>query len=175
MVEDFSNSGIKLSLIGSSQSGKSSILSRFLNHCFSDSYKPTIGVEFQFKQIPWKGKSLSIQAWDTSGDASWRSMTLSNYIHTQGFLIVYSLNDRNSFEEAKIFISLFKSRANNLAYAVLIGNKCDLKSERQVSYEEGKQLADENEILYLETSAKNGINVHFSIKTLCETVILLCK
>ena len=92
--------------------------------------------------------------------------------HADGFFVVYSITIRRSFVEAENVIQeIYRVRDDNSVPIVLVGNKCDLEDERQVSTEEGKDLADKYGIPFLETSAKTNHNVDKMFETLvCEVV-----
>ncbi|CAG9322368.1 unnamed protein product [Blepharisma stoltei] len=100
----------------------------------------------------------------------WRNMTLNYYHNTLGFLLVFSIIDRNSFENVKLFMGYIKNSGLRRSWTMLIGNKCDLKDQREVSYEEAKKIADEWDILYIEVSAKTGHNIGRPAKLLCEII-----
>ena len=72
-------------------------------------------------------------------------------------IFVYSIDDRNSFENLKEKINEIKTKSKKNAHFILVGNKVDLETKRVVKKEEGENLAkDENLDLFLEVSAKNG-------------------
>ena len=97
--------------------------------------------------------------WDTSGSKDFLSQTEAYYKNTACTLIVYDITDRNSFDNVTFWVEDFKNGANEKIFIVLVGNKSDLNNKRQVSTEEGQDLADKLGILFFETSAKTGENV----------------
>ena len=74
-------------------------------------------------------------------------------------MVVYDISSRDSFNNVINWIDDWNNQASKTFFIVLVGNKCDLEDNRQVSYKEGKELAEKNDLLYFETSAKDGIGV----------------
>ncbi|CAN1333798.1 GTP-binding protein YPTM2 [Linum perenne] len=133
----------KLLLIGDSGVGKSCLLLRFADDSYLDSYISTIGVDFKIRTVEQDGKTIKLQIWDTAGQERFRTITSSYYRGAHGIIVVYDVTDQESFNNVKL----------------LVGNKSDLTSNKVVSYETGKALADELGIPFMETSAKNASNV----------------
>ena len=74
-------------------------------------------------------------------------------------MVVYDISSKNSFDSAKQWIDDCKTYMAQKVIIVLVGNKCDLEDKRQVSKEEGQELADAYGLLFFETSAKTDVNV----------------
>ena len=131
--------------------GKSNILSRYTNDKFNPSHEITIGCEFMAKNLTIKNRNIRIQIWDTAGQEAFRSITRTYYKSSTCAFIVYDISDKKTFDN---IITWYKD-----ILICLIGNKCDLEGKRAVSYEEGKNFAEENDLLFFETSAKDGTNI----------------
>ena len=149
----------KVLLIGDSGTGKSCLLVRFAEDEFSDNYISTIGVDFKIKTITVDGKTVKMQVWDTAGQERFRTITASYYRGSNGIILVYDVTNRDSFEH----ISYWMQEVDRLASAdvcrLIVGNKSDLSGKRVVSTEDGKALAQQYGVNFLETSAKDNSNV----------------
>ena len=150
---------LKYIIIGDAAVGKSNLLLRFAQNDFKSEYQLTIGVEFGAKNLNIDSKIFRIQIWDTAGQENFRSITRAYYKNSVCALVVYDISSRDSFNNVSSWIEDCKNQSPKTILMVLVGNKCDLEDKRQVSYEEGKELADKNEFLFFESSAKDGTNV----------------
>jgi small GTP-binding protein len=150
---------LKYIIIGDAAVGKSNLLLRYVHGQFKPEYQLTIGVEFGAKNIEISSKIFRIQIWDTAGQENFRSITRAYYKNSVCALVVYDISSRDSFNNVMSWIEDCKNQSPKTIFIVLVGNKSDLDDKRQVSYEEGKELADKNELLFFESSAKDGINV----------------
>ena len=101
----------------------------------------------------------SLLQWDTAGQERFRTITSSYYRGAHGIIIVYDITDRESFDNVKQWLNEIDRYATENVNKLLVGNKCDLESKRQVDFDEAKAFADERGIPFLETSAKNSTNV----------------
>ena len=150
---------LKYIIIGDEEVGKSNLLSHYIDDRFTSEYQSTIGVEFRAKNVVIRNTTYRIQMWDTSGKENFRSITRAYYKNSVCALVVYDISSRDSFNNVMSWIEDCKNQSPKTIFMVLVGNKCDLEDKRQVSYEEGKELADKNQLLFFESSAKDGINV----------------
>ena len=150
---------LKYIIIGDAAVGKSNLLLRYVHGQFKPEYQLTIGVEFGAKNIEIGSKIFRIQIWDTAGQENFRSITRAYYKNSVCALVVYDISSRDSFSNVMSWIEDCRNQSPKTIFIVLVGNKCDLEDKRQVTYEEGKDLADKNELLFFESSAKDGINV----------------
>jgi len=164
----------KFITLGSSSVGKSSLLLRFTEKKYKAEHDPTIGVEFGSRDIKINGKALKLQIWDTSGMESFISITRSYYRESVGALLVYDITNRESFENLKVWLQAARE-ANEKLLILLIGNKSDLKAERKVSIEEGKEFAKTNGMIFLEASSKTGVNVDAIFIKLSDLVLKLIE
>ena len=127
----------KILLLGDSGVGKSSLLLRYTKNQFTTDMRSTIGVEFGVKFIKVDNLQLKIQIWDTAGMERYRSLTSAYYKGAKGVIIVYDICRKKSFENIDKWIDDFKSKADEDAVILLIGNKSDLKDKREVATYEG--------------------------------------
>ena len=150
----------KVVLIGDSGVGKSNLLSRFTRNEFSLESKSTIGVEFATRSITVDGKVLKAQCWDTAGQERFRAITSAYYRGAVGAILVFDLSKRATFDNVSRWLSELRENAKEGIVVMLVGNKTDLGTEkRQVTADEGEAKAKELGIMFIETSAKAGINV----------------
>lgn len=148
----------KLLIIGDSGVGKTNILLRFCENNFMTSHLTTIGIDFKIKTIEIDGKKIRLQIWDTAGQERFKTITQTYYKGAMGIIMVYSINDRASFNALENWMRQIKTHASENVVKVLIGNKSDM-ADRQVSFEEGKKMADSFGINFFEVSAKNNTNI----------------
>jgi len=165
----------KVIIIGDSGVGKSCILLRFADNTFNNSYVNTIGVDFKIRTVNVDSKTIKLQMWDTAGQDRFRTLTCNYYRGAHGILIVYDITDRETFDDVKKWmdeVNEFTNPANptNKPYVILIGNKCDKNNNREVSYEEGSEYATKNNMLFLETSAKETTNIERAFTLLAKSI-----
>ncbi|XP_060579694.1 uncharacterized protein LOC132736560 [Ruditapes philippinarum] len=158
----------KILVIGDENTGKSALLLRYADDTFSDSYIATIGVDFRVKTIELHGKTVKLQIWDTAGQERFRTITTSYYRGTQGVIIVFDVTDRSTFRRVESWVTDIEKYGSDDVEKLLVGNKCDLTSKRCVTEQEAKSLALINNMDYVETSAKENINVEKAFETLCK-------
>ncbi|KAJ6826031.1 ras-related protein RABD1 [Iris pallida] len=156
----------KLLLIGDSSVGKSCLLMRFADDSYAESYISTIGVDFKIRTVELDGKTIKLQIWDTAGQERFRTITSSYYRGAHGIIIVYDVTDMDSFNNVKQWLSEIDRYANDSVCKLLVGNKCDLVESKVVDTDKGKAFADEIGIPFLETSAKDSINVEQAFLTM---------
>ena len=161
---------LKLIIVGDIGVGKSNILLRFVYNKFKDEYKTTIGVDFAEKKVDCNNKTYKIQIWDTTGQEQFRSITRGYYKNSVCSFVVYDITNRSSFESSKVWIDDCKSYMSKKVIIVLIGNKCDLEEERQVTIDEGQELADAYGLLFFETSAKTDVNIKLAFDSSLEEI-----
>ena len=149
----------KIVLIGDSSVGKTNIFSKYLNDEFDPDSKATVGVEFGTKTFKIENNLVKVQIWDTAGQERYRSVTNAYYKGAKGCLLVYDITNKSSFENLDKWISELKTNGDDNVSIMLIGNKIDLVSDRAISLEEGKKLAEFHKMAFLETSALNGDNI----------------
>ena len=140
--------------------GKSNILSRYAKNTFKPNHEITIGCEFMAKNIQLKDKIIRIQIWDTAGQESFRSITRSYYKNSTCAFIVYDITFKKTFDNVIIWLNECRDMCYKNILICLIGNKIDLEDKREVTFEEGENFAKENNLLFFETSAKNGNNIN---------------
>ncbi|MHA1227466.1 MAG: Rab family GTPase [Candidatus Hodarchaeales archaeon] len=147
---------IKICAIGSGNVGKTSLIRRYAEGKFTESYLPTLGVDITTKRINVNNKPIKLLLADTGGQEHFARVRPTYYKGALGSIVVFALNDRKSFEAIPNWLDEFSRLATRAVALVLVGNKKDLEDERVVSNEEAISLAKEKNIPYFETSAKLG-------------------
>jgi small GTP-binding protein len=157
---------VKIVLIGDSGVGKSNLLLRYLKNEFVWDSKATVGVEFGSKKFKIENHNVKAQIWDTAGQERYRSITNAYYKGSKGALVVYDISRKVTFENVDKWISDLRKNSDPDVMIILVGNKCDLQEEREVTTREGQDKAKINsktcftlDVAFLETSARNGDNV----------------
>ena len=149
----------KIIIIGDSSVGKSSLALRGTKDKYKDFYTPTIGFEFLSLNIRIKKKIIKLQIWDTCGQEIYRSLISSFYRNSTLAIIVYAINDMNSFENVESWLDEIKCQTNPNLKIILIGNKLDLEEERVIQKDRAEKFCrDHNLDFFMETSAKTGVN-----------------
>lgn len=160
----------KLLIIGDSGVGKSSLMNRFSDNIFNETFINTIGVDFKIRTINMDGKVIKLQIWDTAGQERFRTIVSSYYRGAHGIMVVFDITNKESFENIPMWCEEIKKYAGGSVKKILIGNKSDFDTKRQVEYSEAKELADSMNMDYIETSAKTALNVE---KAFYDLTILL--
>ncbi|TNN16003.1 Ras-related protein isoform 1 [Schistosoma japonicum] len=115
-------------------------------------------------------KQIKLQVWDTAGQESFRSITRSYYRGAAGALLVYDVTRRDTFNHLASWLQDARQHASPNMVITLVGNKCDLDARREVKQEEAEAFARENNLLFLETSAKTGANVEQAFSTTARAI-----
>ena len=150
----------KFIIIGDSCTGKTCIMKRYIEDKYYHDPDFTIGVEFGSRNIKIDNTSVKVQLWDTAGQEIFRSISRLYYRNTIGAILVYDITNRKSFVSITQWIHDLKHNVTNPDMVMfLVGNKSDIHDERNVLYDEGKELADKYKMYFTETSAKNNNNI----------------
>lgn len=149
----------KLVVVGGGGVGKSALTIQLIHSHFVDEYDPTIEDSYR-KQVVIDNEVNVLDILDTAGQEEYSAMR-EQYMRTgEGFLMVYSITSRTSFDELLTYYQqIQRVKDSDYVPIVIVGNKSDLEDERQVSYEDGVNLAKQLNAPFLETSAKQAINV----------------
>jgi len=149
----------KLLIIGDSGVGKSSLLMRFSDNIFSGTYITTIGVDFKIRTLTVNGKRVKLQIWDTAGQERFRTITSTYYRGAQGVVIVYDVNASESFANVKRWITEADQYCDKTVSKILVGNKNDNPDAKMVEPKDARMVAEQYDIQFVESSAKDNINV----------------
>jgi GTPase KRas protein len=148
----------KIVVLGGGGVGKSALTIRLVTDNFLDEYDPTIEDSYR-KSVMIDDETALLDILDTAGQEEFSSMQDQWMREGKGFLLVYSITSKSTFDEIPLlYEKILRSKDADKVPMVIAGNKCDLEKERQVKFEEGKQLADSWGVPFFETSAKEKIN-----------------
>ncbi|XP_065075147.1 ras-related protein Rab-5A-like [Ochlerotatus camptorhynchus] len=150
----------KLVLLGELAVGKSSLVSRFVNHQFCQHQQSTISSAFFRRSIGLEGAIVEFEIWDTAGSERFHSMAPQYYRRAQAAVVVYDIHLEYTFTRAKRWVDELREKLPGKILIALVGNKLDLEENREVGFGEAKSYAVRNGLLFKETSAKTGFNVY---------------
>ena len=161
---------VKVLMVGESGVGKTCLIQRFIKNEFSTNHLSTIAIDFKMKLLKIRGSNIKMQIWDTAGQERFNTLTSGFFKGSDGIILTYSVIDKNSFENIHKWMVQVKSLAPTDVKVILVGNKSDFSEEREITYEEGKKMADKYNLIFFETSAKSGENVQLVFKIMGEEV-----
>ena len=170
-IEQDYDEKIKLMVLGDSNVGKSSILTKYCKNQFLSKYITTIGIDFQIKYLNINNKRIKVQIWDTAGQERYRVVTKNYFNTSNGFIIIYDITDRSSFNNINNWMDQIESFIGKEVKCILFGNKNDLDNKRDVQIEEGEELAKKYNCPFFETSAKEGNNIEEGFKEIVMEII----
>ena len=146
------------------------MLLRFCEDSFTPSFITTIGIDFKIRIVDLDGKKVKIQIWDTAGQERFRTITTAYYRGAMGIMLVYDVTDERSFNNIRNWLRNIEQYASDGVNKILVGNKCDDVERRVVERERGAELAREYGLKFMETSAKNNLNVEEAFLTLSRDI-----
>ena len=152
--------GIKVTLIGDSSVGKTSIINRYCKNIFDQSIGSTLGANYSQKIIEKDGKKIRLDLWDTAGQEKYRA--IGRHFYRESFIVclVYDITNKNSFENIKsIWYPELMEHGEKLKIISLIGNKNDKYLEEEVDEKSVKEFADEIQAVYKKTSALDNTGI----------------
>ncbi|KAG1052131.1 hypothetical protein G6F43_005704 [Rhizopus delemar] len=159
---------VKLVLLGDSSVGKSSIITKYVTDTFIEGREATIGAAFLAKICSIEDRIIKFDIWDTAGQERFRSLAPMYYRNAAAAMIVFDVTNYNSFTGAKRWVDELPLDV----MVALVGNKIDLEQDRQVSVDEIKEYVAEKDLIYIETSARLGINIHHVFNEIAKNVPL---
>ena len=150
----------KIIIVGDSGVGKSCLSIKASRNYFEDFYSPTVGFEFLTFNVKIEDQNIKLQIWDTCGQEVYRSLISSFYRSASLAIIVYSIDNEESFNNIEKWLNDIKTQSSPDVKIFLIGNKADLDDKRKITREQGEKFSNEHKIsFFTETSAKTGLNV----------------
>ncbi|MFX0135079.1 MAG: Rab family GTPase [Candidatus Hodarchaeota archaeon] len=161
----------KVVIIGDFAVGKTSLINEYMEKTFQYDYKPTIGANIakrEFK-IPKSNDTASVNFWDIAGQKMFVTLHRPFFEGANGVLIVYDVTRPESFNNLSTWYSDFKKIVKFDVPGVVIGNKIDL--DRKVKTKKGKKYADSIGFYFIETSAKNNLNVEEAFRYLLSNIL----
>jgi len=171
MAEEEYDHIFKVLLLGNSDVGKSSLILRYVDQVWSDTFVPTIGVDFKVKTLEIDNKQIKMQIWDTAGQERFRNVISSYFRGSHGILLIYDITNRDSFKNLENWLIEIEKNASQNVLKILIGNKNDLVNDREIQSEEGQAFANRNGMEFIETSAKMNTNVTEAFEALAKLMM----
>ena len=152
--------GIKVTLIGESSVGKTSIINRYAKDNFSQELESTLGANYSQKKIVRHGKKIRLDLWDTAGQEKYRAIGRHFYKESYIVCLVYDITNHDSFEKLKsVWYPDLKEFGEKLRIVAVVGNKIDKYLEEEVKDEEAKAFSAEIGAINKRTSAMEGTNI----------------
>lgn len=163
---------VKLVLLGDQGVGKSSIALRYVRGEFTENSEATIGAAFLTQTTSVSNQTIKFDIWDTAGQERYHSLAPMYYRGAQAAVIVYDITSKRSFNKAVEWVKELKQQANAQIVMVLAGNKADMASEkRAVSREDASAFAEEQNLVFTESSAKTGMCVGDIFMAIAQTMV----
>ena len=164
---DIKRKVLKISVLGDTGVGKTSIINAFLNKNFQENTISNIGSEKISKKMTMNdGNEMKILIWDTAGQERFRSIATSTIKNSQGIVLVFDLTQKESFKHLPKWLEDINNNGGETK--ILFGNKFDLLEKVEVSEKEAKEFAFENKMNYFSTSAKENVNIEEGFKEICQ-------
>ena len=154
---------IKVILLGETAVGKTSIIKRYYENTFEESQASTLSMSFVEKTVEIDNQKYKLVIWDTIGQEAYRSISKLFMTETKIVILIYGIDDKRTFKNLDYWYNLYKEELGNDAILGIAGNKADLITKQEVSYQEGKDFADSVGAIFAELSAKEnkeGINLY---------------
>jgi len=151
----------KIVILGDAAVGKTSLISRFVEDSFSEDYRATLGANIIRKDVNLEKARVRLIMWDLAGQEKYRVVRSMYFQGCEGALLVYDVTRYNTFDSINSkWLRDFKKYVKKKGVYVLIGNKTDLKHQRAIPTERGRELATKIKAShFIETSAKLGENI----------------
>ena len=163
----------KIVVFGSGSVGKSCIVVQYVQGQFVTVYDPTIEDSY-FKRIAIGKQEMQLEILDTAGQEDFAALRTCYMRQSQGFILVYSIDDRSSFEEIEtIYQDIIRTKDKTSFSCIICGNKSDLEDRRVVTVAEGEDLAEKLHCHFIETSALSNSNIDELFTILCKDLLKL--
>jgi len=160
----------KITLLGDSGTGKTSILHSLTHGIFKDC-NATRGVDVGFKSLEFAGRKIKLTVWDCAGQDRFRAIC-PNYIrNSHGVLLVYDITDPSSFKNVEEWLSVIYESAPPDVSILLVGNKTDLEDSRKVATDKGLSTAKSLGFEFMEISAKSQTNLDVAFRVLLGKIV----
>ncbi|MHA2253196.1 MAG: Rab family GTPase [Candidatus Kariarchaeaceae archaeon] len=143
---------IKVILLGDGGVGKTSIAKRYTQGTFSDTYKPSLGVDFMVKREEVDGQKFKMLVFDTAGQEFISTLRKRYYSGADGAVIVFDLTRKETFADLERWVKEVRGEVGDIQ-TIFVGNKVDLEEQRMVSREEAIAFAEANNGSFMESSA----------------------
>ena len=164
---------MKFLMLGDQLVGKTSILYRFADNVFNESHIPTVGIDYRFKSVKLQDQEVRLQIWEISGRQKFLDMITGHFHGAAGLIFVYDITNEESFLNVQRWTRFVKDLVDPNIPRILVGNKCDIDDQREVSSMQGEATAKQNNSLFMEISAKSGEGIETMFVSLAEGKTML--
>ena len=161
----------KVILAGDGAVGKTSLIKKFVTGKFEKDYKMTLGTDIFSKVLDINGTPVKLIIWDLAGQPHFKHVRSGFYLGAAGALLVYDVTRKSTLENLENWRSEMEKNSGDASAVVVVGNKCDLDSLREVKTSEGEGYARRIDAPFFETSAKEGNNVENAFEALARVII----
>jgi len=155
MIDDY----FKIVVVGNTECGKTKFIERYVSGSYPEHSKTTIGVDFSKKTVQINDKNYLINIWDKSGQERFRTLPTMYYRNASGVIMVYDITCRDSFLALNSWLGEIQTHLPDKIPVILLAHKADLDRGRTVQESEGRDFSSANNIIFMEASAKTGLNV----------------
>jgi len=158
----------KLILVGDVGVGKTSLILRYTDGIVDDSTVATIQFDFKTKTVTVGKKTHTLHIWDTAGQERFGTITSSVYRKAKGVAYVYDATREETFANLKQWMQEVQQKYNEVQTTniIIVGNKSDLPPK--VPVEVVQKFAEDNNAIFIQSSAKSGENVENIFLTLAK-------
>ncbi|XP_013055828.3 ras-related protein Rab-44 isoform X3 [Anser cygnoides] len=156
--------------VGDSHVGKTSFLYRLHANTFNPHLTATVGLDYQVKSLIVDNKHFALRLWDSAGQERYHSITKQFFRKADGVVLMYDITSQYSFADVRYWLSCIQEGAEDGVTILLLGNKTDCATERQVPTQEAERLAEEYQLIFYECSAASGHNVAESMVSLIRSL-----
>jgi len=148
------------------------LILRYVDNIFEPQLvKVTVQPDVKSKDLTVHDKKVRLRIWDTAGSERFRAINRSFFRNALGVIVVYDVTDKNTFAKVKSWIEEVDVNCDKQPVVILVGNKTDLADQRQVSTQEGRELAKRHKMMFMEASAKTRENVNDVFFELSEKIL----
>ena len=161
----------KIVVAGASGVGKTALVQRLIENNFNPESQSTVGVEFKSFILQLNDQTIKLQIWDTAGQERFKSVSRAYFRNAIGAILVYDISHELSFEAVSTWLTELQELCIPNAFILLVGNKSDLQSTRQVGEQQARDYAEQNHLEFIEASALNGENVLESFSRLANGIV----
>lgn len=162
----------KILLIGEAGVGKTHLILRYVDNIFEPQLvKCTVQPDVKSKDLIVHDKKVRLRIWDTAGSERFRAINRSFFRNALGVIVVYDVTERATFQKVKSWLEEVEVNCDKMPVIILVGNKTDLADRRQVSTQEGRELAKRSKLMFMEASAKTKENVTDVFYELAEKIL----
>ncbi|EAY05462.1 small GTP-binding protein, putative [Trichomonas vaginalis G3] len=161
---------VKIVLVGSAHTGKTSIINRYIYGGFTPHTMPSTQPGFFQKKVQNGEGEIQVEIWDTAGQEQYHALSPMFYRDADGGIVVFDLTDSSSFAKSKQWINEIRAARGDDCTIFLVGNKSDLQSIRTVTLETMQNFAKSINVSVYETSAKTGENIELLFNSVVKQI-----